>query len=149
MSSVSFIDLDKFESEALNSCGRWTTTPLDNADAPSLDRALLVGHDELSSIKPPSALDHIMAEVGVVGPIEETNSMLNRYPAILGEGNSKLDHVRCLRVTELCVVTLISVNLEDVNRHIDSLTANLLRHPDHWNTTHDGDAVLLLEVGSD
>lgn len=79
-------------------------------------------------------------------PIQKSDSGLNSGPALLWKGDGKLDHVGRLGIAELGVVALISIDLQDVDRHIDSLLADLLGHLDYRQTGHNGDIILLLEI---
>lgn len=60
-----------------------------------------------------------MLEVWVIGPIEKANTVLNGSPALLGEGNSELDHVRSLGIAQLGAVSLVSIDTQDVHGHVD------------------------------
>ena len=71
-----------------------------------------------------------MAEIGIRLPIEKSNAGLNSSPTLLGKGDSELDHVGRLRVAQLGGISLVSIDLQDVDRHIDRLLADLLSHLD-------------------
>jgi hypothetical protein len=90
-----------------------------------------------------------VAQVGVGVPVEQADTSHDSSPALLGEGDGKLDHVGGLDVAELGVVTLVRVDFEDVHGHVNGLLANLLGHADDRNSRHAVDLVLLLEVGGD
>jgi hypothetical protein len=82
-------------------------------------------------------------------PIEKTHALLNSGPTLLRKSDGELDHVGRLGIAELGVVTLVGIDLQDVDRHVDSLLANLLGHLANRYSGHDGDTVLLLEVLGD
>jgi hypothetical protein len=75
-------------------------------------------------------LEAIVAEVRVVGPVEELHTMLNSSPTLLGKSDGELNHVGRLSVRELGVVALVVVNDKDVQGHVDWALADLLGHPD-------------------
>jgi hypothetical protein len=106
-----------------------------------------------------------MTKIGIILPIEQTDTLLNSSPALLGKGDGELDHVGRLGVAQLGGVSLISIDLQDVDRHVDRLLTDLLSHSDlvdmksvylicsshrnvtnHRNSSHASDTILLLEV---
>jgi hypothetical protein len=71
-----------------------------------------------------------MAQVGVVGPVQEAHTMLDSSPSILGQSDRELNHVGSLRVRQLGIVALVGVDLEDVDGHVHRTLTDLLGHTD-------------------
>jgi hypothetical protein len=76
-------------------------------------------------------LEAIVAQVGVISPVEELHTPLDSSEAFLGKSDGELDHLSRLRVRELGVVALVLVDDEDIQGHVDWAPADLLGHPNN------------------
>jgi hypothetical protein len=74
-------------------------------------------------------LEAIVAQIWILGPVEELHTLLNSSPALLGKSDGKLDHLRGLGIRELGIVALVLVDDEDIQGHVNWALTDLLGHP--------------------
>lgn len=94
-------------------------------------------------------LQAVVLEIRVGAPVQQADTLLNGSPTLLRKCDRKFDHVGGLRIAQLRVVSLVSVNAQNIHGQEDVRAADLLGHLDHWNTGDKVHVVLLLEVLSD